>query len=230
MKAAINANAAMHPLKMNTVRQLLRSAITPDADEPNKLPSMAPASRRLIATCRPLIGTTWATSASEIGKMPPATMPETMRVSMSIGRFQANAAAKVAIVTTTRQANMVRVLPSTSPMAPSTGCISAYGSANAVASNATVSAGSDRSAAICGMIGSTARKNRLLENTASHTVTRMRCGESVGGGGAAGDGGVLMPWRACRRPSTCAAGSPSRAAAPCWVRRTGHDQDPDGFR
>ena len=115
----------MHPLKMNTVRQLLRSAMTPEADDPNRLPSIAPASSRLTATCRPLIGTIWATSASDIGKMPPATMPDATREAMRIGRFQANAPANVAIVTITRHANMVRVLPSTSPMAPSAGCISA---------------------------------------------------------------------------------------------------------
>ena len=27
----------MHPLKMNTVRQLIRSAMTPDADDPEKV-------------------------------------------------------------------------------------------------------------------------------------------------------------------------------------------------
>src|SRR5262249_2456576 len=38
-----------------------------------------------------------------------------------------------------------------------------------------------------------------------------------------------MPWRACRRPSTCAAGFSSRATAPCWVRTTGRDQNLMGF-
>ena len=39
---------------------------------------------------------------------------------------------------------------------------------------------------------------------------------------------MLMPWRACRRPSTCAAGFSSRSTAPCWVRPTERDRGRNG--
>src|SRR6266511_1024701 len=111
-------------------------------------------------------------SAIAIGKTPPATIPAATRIATRNEKLVATAPASAASVTMSRHAFISRVLPKKSPIVPSAGCTRAYGNANAEESSAAVLTSTRRSAAICGITGSTARVNSVCANTTRPTIFR----------------------------------------------------------
>src|SRR5439155_1720022 len=91
------------------------------ADAPSRLPVMAPASVRPIATWRFSGPTRSLVRLSATGNTPPEPMPARIRLANSSGNDVAIAPRMLASPSSTRQTIISRALPNMSAMAPSTG-------------------------------------------------------------------------------------------------------------
>src|SRR6185312_2701978 len=167
---AIEANTTRTPSTESTPRQPIKSPIRPDAEAPSRLPVIAPASVRLIATWRFSGPTRSLVRLSETGNTPPEPMPARMRLANSSGNDVAIAPRILANPSSTRQTIISRALPNMSAMAPSTGWMMAKVKAKTAAKLAAVAMLTEKSSATCGSTGSSARADRAAEKVASAMI------------------------------------------------------------
>ena len=197
---------------------------------PSRFPVMAPASVRPIAICRLSGPTRSLVSPSAIGNTPPEPMPARMRVANRSENDVAIAPRMLARPSSTRHTIISRALPNMSATAPSTGWMMAKVKAKTAAKPAAVAMLTEKSSATCGSTGSSARPTGCRKGRERNDVERRRQAAGCGHGDPASARRFFVPWRARRTPSASSPALRTRAAAPCWGRRTARGRDRDGSR
>ena len=234
---ATDAATTSRPRIASTPRQPRKSPITPETEAPSRLPVIEPASVRPIATWR-FSGPTRSLVRLERDRKHAAGAD----AGKNAGREQqrkrlAIAPRMLANPSSTRHAIISRALPNRSAAAPTPAGSIAKVKANTEAKLAAVAMLTPNSSATCGSTGSSARADRLAAKVASAMMLiagGMRSCGRVAVCGISASRSFRDPcydfWQARRTPSASAAGLRTRAAAPCWDRRTAHGRDRDGFR
>ncbi|MGY3111076.1 hypothetical protein ACVWW7_007703 [Bradyrhizobium sp. LM6.9] len=154
---AIDATITSTPSTASTPRQPRKSPIRPEAEAPRRLPVIAPASVRLIATWRFSGPTRSLVRLSATGNTPPEPMPARIRVAKRTENELESAPRMLARPSSARQPIISRVLPNRSAAAPTIGWMIEKVKANTAANPAAVAMLTPKSSATCGSTGSSAR-------------------------------------------------------------------------